>query len=336
MCIGQCALVAGGAGFIGSHLSERLLAMGRDVLCVDNFVTGARRNVAHLLHNGGFEVLRHDVTFPLYVEVGEIYNLACPASPRQYQLDPVQTTKTAVHGAINLLGLAKRLRAPIFQASTSEIYGDPEVHPQPEHYWGRVNPVGPRACYVEGKRCAETLFFDYRRQHGLQVRVARIFNTFGPRMQPRDGRVISTFIVKALLGEPIPIHGDGCQTRSFCYIDDLLDGVLAFMGHDDDFAGPLNLGNPVERSILDVAREIVDVTGSRSPVVFEDLPEDGPRRRMPDITLARDRLAWRPRVGFREGIVRTVEYFDALLGGRAEAGVPEAEAAVRQATDARG
>ena len=313
---GQTALVTGGAGFIGSHLCERLLAAGKLVVCIDNFATGFRRNVVHLLGDPGFVLLSHDVTDPLRIDVDEIYNLACPASPVHYQKDPVQTTRTAVCGVLNMLELASRLGAPVFQASTSEVYGDPDVHPQPESYWGRVNAIGPRACYDEGKRCAESLCFDFHRQHGLGVRVARIFNCYGPRMHPHDGRVIPKFIVKALRGEPIPIHGDGGQTRSFCYIDDLLDGILAFMGEEDGFPGPVNLGNPEELSILDVATEILALSGSKSPLVFEPLPEDGPMRRRPDIGLAANRLRWRPRVAFREGIARTIEYFDARLSCR--------------------
>lgn len=307
-------LVTGGAGFIGSHLCERLLARGHEVLCLDNFFTGSKRNVAHLLGNPYFELVRHDVTFPLYVEVDQIFNLACPASPIHYQRDPVQTTKTSVHGAINMLGLAKRLKARIFQASTSEVYGDPEVHPQPEGYWGRVNPVGPRACYDEGKRCAETLFFDYHRQHGLDIKVARIFNTYGPRMHPDDGRVVSNFIVQALRNEPITIYGDGTQTRSFCYVDDLIEGILRLMDMPAEFTGPVNLGNPEEFSMLELAEHVKNLTGSRSPLVFRPLPADDPRQRKPDITLAREALGWHPTVSLREGLRRTIDYFEKLLG----------------------
>lgn len=311
---GSRILVTGGAGFIGSHLCERLLARGHEVLCLDNFFTGSKRNVAHLLGNPYFELVRHDVTFPLYVEVDQIFNLACPASPIHYQRDPVQTTKTSVHGAINMLGLAKRLKARIFQASTSEVYGDPEVHPQPEGYWGRVNPVGPRACYDEGKRCAETLFFDYHRQHGLDIKVARIFNTYGPRMHPDDGRVVSNFIVQALRNEPITIYGDGTQTRSFCYVDDLIEGILRLMDMPAEFTGPVNLGNPEEFSMLELAEHVKNLTGSRSPLVFRPLPTDDPRQRKPDITLARESLGWHPTVSLREGLRRTIDYFEKLLG----------------------
>ncbi len=302
-------LVTGGAGFLGSHLCERLLAEGRDVLCVDNFYTGTKDNIKHLMGNGNFELLRHDVTFPLYVEVDEIYNLACPASPVHYQFDPVQTTKTSVHGAINMLGLAKRVKASILQASTSEVYGDPAVHPQRENYWGHVNPVGARSCYDEGKRCAETLFFDYRRQHGLAIKVARIFNTYGPRMHPNDGRVVSNFIVQALLGQPITVYGKGRQTRSFCYVDDLIEALARLMESDEDFTGPVNLGNPQECTMLELAEEIVALTGSRSPIVFSPLPADDPARRCPDITLARAMLDWQPAVPLREGLQRTIDYF---------------------------
>jgi UDP-glucuronate decarboxylase len=310
-------LVTGGAGFLGSHLCERLLADGHDVLCVDNFFTGTKENVAHLLGNPHFEVLRHDVTFPLYVEVDEIYNFACPASPIHYQHDPVQTTKTSVHGAINMLGLAKRLRARILQASTSEVYGDPQVHPQREAYWGRVNPIGPRACYDEGKRCAETLFFDYWRQHRLRIKVARIFNTYGPRMHPNDGRVVSNFIVQALGGKPITIYGDGRQTRSFCYVDDLVEGIVRLMDTSDDFTGPVNLGNPAEMTIRELAEKVIEMTGSRSQLDNRPLPQDDPIQRQPDITLARDKLGgWAPRVGLEAGLRKTIDYFDALLRGR--------------------
>ena len=306
-------LVTGGAGFLGSHLCERLLAQGAEVLCVDNFFTGTRSNIEHLLDNRKFELMRHDVTFPLYVEADEIYNLACPASPIHYQFDPVQTTKTSVHGAINMLGLAKRLRARIFQASTSEVYGDPEVHPQVEDYWGRVNPIGPRSCYDEGKRCAETLFFDYRRQHGMSIKVARIFNTYGPRMHPHDGRVVSNFIVQALKGEPITLYGDGSQTRSFCYVDDLIEGFVRFMATDEDFPGPLNLGNPIEFTIRELAESVIRIIGSKSTLVYFPLPTDDPRQRRPDISLARDRLGWEPSVNLEDGLTRTIDYFDALL-----------------------
>lgn len=306
-------LVTGGAGFLGSHLCERLLADGHEVLCVDNFFTGHRRNVEHLLDNCHFELLRHDVTFPLFVEVDEIYNLACPASPVQYQLNPVQTTKTSVHGAINMLGLAKRLGAKVFQASTSEVYGDPEVHPQPESYWGQVNPIGPRACYDEGKRCAETLFFDYHRQHSLRIKVARIFNTYGPRMDPNDGRVVSNFIVQALTGQPITLYGDGRQTRSFCYVDDLIEGCVRFMASGDGVTGPINLGNPTEFTMRELAETIIDLTGSKSPLEHRPLPVDDPRQRRPVITLAERELGWVPKVALREGLAKTIAYFDSLL-----------------------
>ncbi|MGU3668815.1 UDP-glucuronic acid decarboxylase family protein [Methylobacterium sp. A49B] len=302
-------LVTGGAGFIGSHLCERLLAQGHDVLCVDNFFTGRRRNIAHLLGDPRFEVLRHDVTFPLYVEVDEIYNLACPASPIHYQHDPVQTTKTSVIGAINMLGLAKRLRAKIFQASTSEVYGDPEVHPQPEAYWGRVNPIGFRSCYDEGKRCAETLFFDYHRQHRLEIKVARIFNTYGPRMHPNDGRVVSNLVVQALRGADITLYGDGEQTRSFCYVDDLVDGIVRLMGSGPELTGPVNIGNPSEFTIRQLADLVIDLTGSRSRIVQRPLPPDDPRQRRPDITKARALLGWEPTVSVRDGLERTIAYF---------------------------
>lgn len=306
-------LITGGAGFIGSHLSERLLKAGCQVLCVDNFFTGSRANISHLLDHPNFELMRHDVTFPLYVEVDEIYNLACPASPVHYQYDPVQTTKTSVHGAINMLGLAKRVRAKIFQASTSEVYGDPNVHPQPESYWGNVNPIGVRSCYDEGKRCAETLFFDYWRQHKTRIKVARIFNTYGPRMHPNDGRVVSNFIVQALKGEDITIYGDGGQTRSFCYVDDLLDGFLALMATDDSFVGPINLGNEGEFTIKELALKIIEITGSRSKLVFKPLPHDDPKQRRPDTTLAKSMLGWAPKVQLDEGLGRTIQYFDDLL-----------------------
>ena len=309
-------LVTGGAGFLGSHLCERLLRDGAVVVCVDNFFTGARRNIEHLLDHKHFEVIRHDVTFPLYVEVDEIYNLACPASPIHYQHDPVQTTKTSVHGAINMLGLAKRLRAKILQASTSEVYGDPTVHPQPEGYWGHVNPVGPRSCYDEGKRCAETLFFDYRRQHNLQIKVARIFNTYGPRMHPNDGRVVSNFIVQALLGRDITVYGEGLQTRSFCYVDDLIDGLSQLMATPAGVTGPVNIGNPVEFKIIELAELIVDLVGSRSRIVRHPLPENDPKQRQPDISLAQEILGWSPSVALKEGLITTVAYFEQLLCDR--------------------
>ena len=309
-------LVTGGAGFLGSHLCERLLARGDEVLCVDNFFTGTRDNLATLLGHPRFEVLRHDITFPLYVEVEAIFNLACPASPIHYQFDPVQTTKTSVHGAINMLGLAKRTRARILQASTSEVYGDPEEHPQTEAYWGRVNPIGLRSCYDEGKRCAETLFFDYHRQHRLQIKVARIFNTYGPRMHPNDGRVVSNFIVQALTGNPITLYGDGAQTRSFCYVDDLVDGLIRLMDSGEDVTGPINLGNPDEYSMLDLARTILDLTGSTSRIVHEPLPSDDPLQRRPDIGRARALLDWAPVTPLHAGLRRTIEYFEALLTAR--------------------
>ena len=306
-------LVTGGAGFIGSHLCERLLAQGHDVLCVDNFYTGGKHNIRPLLDRPYFELARHDVTFPLYVEVDEIYNLACPAAPIHYQFDPVQTTKTSVHGAINMLGLAKRLRVPILQASTSEVYGDPEVHPQTEDYWGRVNPIGPRSCYDEGKRCAETLFFDYRRQHRLSIKVARIFNTYGPRMHVHDGRVVSNFIVQALRGEPITIYGDGSQTRSFCYVDDLVDALVRLMATPDEVTGPINLGNPAEMTVKALAERIIALTGSRSKIEYRALPQDDPRQRQPDIARARETLGWAPTTPLEEGLAKTVAYFDQLL-----------------------
>jgi len=307
-------LVTGGAGFLGSHLCERLVAQGHDVLCVDNFFTGTRRNVEALLDSPRFELMRHDVTFPLYVEVDEIYNLACPASPIHYQYDPVQTTKTSVHGAINMLGLAKRVRARILQASTSEVYGDPEVHPQAEAYWGRVNPIGPRSCYDEGKRCAETLFFDYHRQHRLRIKVVRIFNTYGPRMHPNDGRVVSNFIVQALKGEDITIYGDGRQTRSFCYVDDLLEAMQRTMHTADDFTGPVNIGNPGEFTMIELAEQVIGLTGSKSRLKHLPLPADDPRQRRPDITLAKAALGgWEPKVPLAEGLKKTIAYFDELL-----------------------
>ncbi|MDX2253572.1 MAG: UDP-glucuronic acid decarboxylase family protein [Nitrospira sp.] len=306
-------VVTGGAGFLGSHLCERLLEAGHEVLCVDNYFTGSKRNIEHLFVHPRFEALRHDVTFPLYVEVDEIYNLACPASPIHYQFDPVQTTKTSVHGAINMLGLAKRVKARILQASTSEVYGDPEVHPQPETYWGKVNPVGVRSCYDEGKRCAETLFFDYWRQHKLKIKVARIFNTYGPRMHPNDGRVVSNFIVQALKGEPITICGDGSQTRSFCYVDDLIDGLIRLMNTPDEVTGPVNLGNPVEFTMLNLCELVVKLTGSRSKVCFVPLPSDDPKQRQPDISLASSVLNWKPSVLLEEGLKKTIEYFRQVL-----------------------
>jgi UDP-glucuronate decarboxylase len=317
-------LVTGGAGFLGSHLCERLIAAGSEVLCVDNFYTGGKRNIAHLLGNPNFELLRHDITFPLYVEVDEIYNLACPASPIHYQFDPVQTTKTSVHGAINMLGLAKRLKAKILQASTSEVYGDPEVHPQREEYWGRVNPIGMRACYDEGKRCAETLFFDYYRQHRLRIKVARIFNTYGPRMYPNDGRVVSNFIVQALRGEPLTVYGDGAQTRSFCYVEDLIDALVKLMDSPDDFSGPVNLGNETEFTILELAELVIRLTGSSSRIVRAPLPEDDPRQRKPDARLAVERLGWRATTSLEDGIRKTIEFFTGLL---ASAGAREAHLA---------
>ncbi len=304
-------LVTGGAGFLGSHLCDRLVADGCDVLCADNFFSGTKDNIAHLIGNPRFELLRHDVTFPLYVEVDEIYNLACPASPIHYQYDPVQTTKTSVHGAINMLGLAKRTRAKILHASTSEVYGDPTVHPQTEDYWGHVNPIGLRSCYDEGKRCAETLFFDYRRQHKLRIKVARIFNTYGPRMHPNDGRVVSNFIEQALKGAPITVYGDGKQTRSFCYVDDLIEAFVRLMATSDDFTGPVNLGNPQEFTILELARKVIANTGSRSEIVFKPLPSDDPMQRQPDISLAKQMLQWEPKVALNEGLRRTISYFGA-------------------------
>jgi UDP-glucuronate decarboxylase len=306
-------LVTGGAGFLGSHLCERLLDQGRDVLCVDNFFTGTKDNVAHLLLHPSFELMRHDITFPLYVEVDEIFNLACPASPIHYQFDPVQTTKTSVHGAINMLGLAKRVKAKILQASTSEVYGDPEVHPQVESYWGRVNPIGLRSCYDEGKRCAETLFFDYHRQHKLEIKVARIFNTYGPRMHPNDGRVVSNFIVQALKGEPITIYGEGRQTRSFCYVDDLIEALLKLMESPGDFTGPVNLGNPVECDIRELAELSIKLTNSESKLSFKPLPSDDPTQRQPDISLAKKILKWEPTTSLETGLLKTIAYFDALL-----------------------
>ena len=306
-------LITGGAGFLGSHLCERLLAAGSVVVCVDNFFTGARRNVEHLLDHKHFEVIRHDVTFPLFVEVDEIYNLACPASPIHYQHDPVQTTKTSVHGAINMLGLAKRVRAKILQASTSEVYGDPTVHPQAEDYWGHVNPVGPRSCYDEGKRCAETLFFDYWRQHRMPIKVARIFNTYGPRMHPNDGRVVSNFIVQALLGHDITVYGEGLQTRSFCYVDDLIDGLVRLMATPAEVTGPVNIGNPTEFTIMELATQVVGLVGSRSRIVHRPLPENDPKQRQPDISRARHLLDWKPQVPLKEGLTKTIAFFERLL-----------------------
>jgi UDP-glucuronate decarboxylase len=306
-------LITGGAGFLGSHLCERLLERGHEVVCVDNFFTGSKRNIAHLSENPDFEVIRHDVTFPLYLEVDEIYNLACPASPVHYQHDPIQTTKTSVHGAINMLGLAKRLNARIFQASTSEVYGDPAVHPQPEDYWGHVNPVGLRSCYDEGKRCAETLFFDYYRELNLSIKVARIFNTYGPRMDPDDGRVVSNFIVQALSGQPITIYGDGQQTRSFCYVDDLIAGFIALMESPGEVTGPMNLGNPGEFTMLELAELVLELTGSRSEIRHEPLPDDDPTRRRPDIRLAKETLGWEPKTALKEGLEKTIRYFETVV-----------------------
>ena len=306
-------LVTGGAGFVGTHLCERLINAGHDVLCVDNFFTGTRDNIIHLIDNPRFELLRHDITFPLYVEVDEIYNLACPASPIHYQFDPVQTTKTSVIGAINMLGLAKRVKAKVFQASTSEIYGDAQVHPQSEEYWGNVNPIGPRACYDEGKRCAETLFFDYHRQLGVQIKVARIFNTYGPFMHPNDGRVVSSFIMQALQGQPITVFGDGSQTRSFCYVDDLVEGFIRLMDSGPEIIGPVNLGNPTEMTVRELAENIIALTGSKSKLIEKPLPIDDPKQRRPDISYAKDKLGWEPSVPLRHGLLRTIEYFDTFL-----------------------
>lgn len=306
-------LVTGGAGFLGSHLCERLLKDGSEVLCVDNCFTGTKGNVSHLMDNPLFEFVRHDITFPLFVEVDEIYNLACPASPIHYQFDPVQTTKTSVQGAINMLGLAKRVKARILQASTSEVYGDPTVHPQREDYWGNVNPLGPRACYDEGKRCAETLFFDYQRQHGLDIKVGRIFNTYGPRMHPNDGRVVSNFIIQSLKNQPISVFGEGLQSRSFCYVDDLVEGLVRLMGSDEGFTGPVNLGNPVEFTIMELARKVIEMTGSESAIDFHPLPQDDPRQRQPDITRARQELGWEPTIKLEDGLARTIPYFKWLL-----------------------
>ena len=306
-------LVTGGAGFLGSHLCDKLLEMGHHVICVDNYITGQKCNIEHLMEHKNFELIRHDITFPLYLEIDEIYNLACPASPNKYQYDPVQTIKTAVHGAINMLGLAKRTGSKILQASTSEIYGDPEVHPQNETYWGRVNPIGIRSCYDEGKRCAETLFFDYHRQHRLNIKVARIFNTYGPRMDPEDGRVVSNFIVQALQGNGISIYGDGYQTRSFCYVDDLVNGLILLMNSDDDFQGPVNLGNPNEITVLSLAKKIIDQTGSNSKITNMPLPEDDPLKRKPDISLAIEKLGWKPRIELKKGLDKTIKYFSKLI-----------------------
>ena len=313
MHLEQRILVTGGSGFLGSHLCERLLGQGAQVVCLDNFFTGARRNIEHLLDHKHFEVIRHDVTFPIYLEIDEIYNLACPASPIHYQHDPVQTTKTSVHGAINMLGLAKRVKAKILQASTSEVYGDPTVHPQTEDYWGHVNPIGLRSCYDEGKRCAETLFFDYWRQHKLRIKVARIFNTYGPRMHPRDGRVVSNFIIQALLNREITIYGDGSQTRSFCYVDDLIDGLIRFMASPDAVTGPINIGNPVEFSMLELARLVIELTGSGSAIAHRPLPQDDPKQRQPDISKAETVLGWRPAVPLKEGLGKTIAYFEGIL-----------------------
>jgi len=306
-------LVTGGAGFLGSHLCDKLIKDGHDVLCLDNFFTGSKQNIAHLIGHPYFELMRHDVTFPLYVEVDQIYNLACPASPVHYQFDPVQTTKTSVHGAINMLGLAKRVKARIFQASTSEVYGDPEQHPQQESYWGRVNPIGPRSCYDEGKRCAETLFFDYYRQHNLDIKVARIFNTYGPRMHPNDGRVVSNFIVQALKNEDITIYGDGSQTRSFCYVDDLIEGFVRMMDTEKGITGPINLGNPGEFTMLELAEKVIQLTASKSRIVFRALPTDDPKQRQPDISLAKENLRWQPKVQLEDGLKETISYFKKLL-----------------------
>lgn len=313
MLSGRRILVTGGAGFLGSHLCEQLLDDGHEVLCVDNFFTGQRQNIAHLFENHNFELMRHDITHPLFVEVDEIYNLACPASPIHYQFDPVQTTKTSVLGSINMLGLAKRLKVKIFQASTSEVYGDPSVHPQPESYWGNVSTTGPRACYDEGKRCAETLFFDYHRQHRLDIKVVRIFNTYGPRMHPKDGRVVSNFIVQALQGQPITLYGDGQQTRSFCYVDDLIKGFIKLMNTPPHVTGPVNIGNPGEFTIKQLAELVIELTGAKSPLIFEPLPADDPKQRKPDITMARELLGWEPSIALREGLIRTIAYFDQLL-----------------------
>ena len=306
-------LVTGGAGFLGSHLCERLVSEGNEVICLDNYYTGSKNNILHLMSNKNFELLRHDICFPLYVEVDEIYNLACPASPIHYQYDPVQTTKTSVHGSINMLGLAKRQNAKIFQASTSEVYGDPEIHPQNESYWGRVNPIGPRSCYDEGKRCAETLFFDYYRQHKLKIKIARIFNTYGPRMHPNDGRVVSNFIIQALKNEDITIYGDGKQTRSFCFVDDLIGAMLLIMNTEDDFTGPINIGNPEEHTIQEIAEKIIDLTNSNSQIIFKQLPEDDPKQRKPDISIAKEKIKWEPKINLVDGLKQTINYFEKIL-----------------------
>ena len=306
-------LVTGGAGFLGSHLCEKLVEEGNEVICLDNYYTGSKNNIFHLMNNENFELLRHDICFPLYVEVDEIYNLACPASPIHYQYDPVQTTKTSVHGSINMLGLAKRQNAKIFQASTSEVYGDPEIHPQNESYWGRVNPIGPRSCYDEGKRCAETLFFDYYRQHKLKIKIARIFNTYGPRMHPNDGRVVSNFIIQALTNKNITIYGDGKQTRSFCFVDDLIDAMSLIMNTDDDFTGPMNIGNPDEFTIQEIAEKIIELTNSRSQIVYKSLPEDDPKQRRPDISIAKEKINWEPKIDLIEGLKQTINYFEKIL-----------------------
>ncbi len=313
MHLSKRVMVTGGSGFLGSHLCECLLSKGFEVICVDNFFTGAKQNIRHLFDHPNFELIRHDITFPLYIEVDEIYNLACPASPIHYQFDPVQTTKTNVHGAINMLGLAKRIKAKILQASTSEVYGDPEIHPQPETYWGKVNPIGLRSCYDEGKRCAETLFFDYFRQHQLKIKVVRIFNTYGPRMHPNDGRVVSNFILQALKGDPITIYGDGSQTRSFCYVDDLVDGLMCMMDSKDDITGPVNLGNPDEFSILQLAEKIVELIGAKSTIIYKPLPNDDPKQRKPDISLAKAELKWTPKIALEEGLKMTIGYFQQLI-----------------------
>jgi UDP-glucuronate decarboxylase len=313
MHLQQRIVVTGGSGFLGSHLCDWLLAQGAEVICIDNFFTGTRRNIEHLIGEKRFELIRHDVTFPIYLEIEQIYNLACPASPIHYQHDPVQTTKTSVHGAINMLGLAKRVKAKILQASTSEVYGDPSVHPQTEEYWGNVNPIGPRSCYDEGKRCAETLFFDYWRQHKLRIKVARIFNTYGPRMHPQDGRVVSNFIIQALLGREITIYGDGTQTRSFCYVDDLVDGLVRLMQSSDEVTGPINIGNPVEHSIIELAHAVIELTGAKSRLAHRPLPQDDPRQRQPDIAKAQSLLGWKPRTTLKEGLAKTIAYFETLL-----------------------
>lgn len=313
MHLNRRIMVTGGCGFLGSHLCDRLVEQDYEVLCIDNCFTGTKRHIRHLLDHPNFEFMRHDITFPIYIEADQIYNLACPASPIHYQFDPVQTTKTSVHGAINVLGLAKRIKAKILQASTSEVYGDPEIHPQPETYWGRVNPIGPRACYDEGKRCAETLFFDYHRQHGLKIKVARIFNTYGPRMHPNDGRVVSNFIVQALKNKPITIYGDGNQTRAFCYVDDLIDGLMKLMNSADELTGPVNLGNPAEFTILQLAEKIIELIDSKSHIVHKELPLDDPKQRKPDISLAQKELNWKPGVALEDGLKHTIDYFDQLL-----------------------